>query len=44
MKKVRGVSLLCAGEEQAKKMKKKFRREAEEVYQRIVEILCEEGK
>ena len=38
------LSLLCAGEEQAKKMKKKFRREAEEVYQRIVEILCEEGK
>ena len=38
------LSLLCAGEEQAKKMKKKFRREAEEVYQRIIEILCEEGK
>ena len=38
------LSLLCADEDQAKKMKKKFRREAEEVYQRIVEILCEEGK
>ena len=31
-------------EEQAKTMKKTFRRSAEEIYQRIVEILCEEGK
>jgi hypothetical protein len=38
------MSLLCAGEEQAKTMKKTFRRSAEEIYQRIVEILCEEGK
>lgn len=38
------MSLLCAGEEQAKRMKKTFRRSAEDIYQRIVEILCEEGK
>ena len=38
------LSVLCAGEEQAKTMKKTFRRSAEEIYQRIVEILCEEGK
>jgi hypothetical protein len=38
------LSVLCAGEEQAKTMKKTFRRSAEEIYQRIVEILYEEGK
>lgn len=38
------LSLLCAGEAQARLMKKTFRRSAEEIYQRIVEILCEEGK
>ena len=38
------LSLLCAGETQAKLMKKTFRRSAEQIYQRIVEILCEEGK
>ena len=38
------LSLLCADEAQAKIMKKTFRRSAEEIYQRIVEILCEEGK
>ncbi len=37
------MRLLCANEAQAKKMKKTFRRSAEEVYQRIVAILCEEG-
>lgn len=38
------LSVLCAGEDQAKTMKKNFRRNAEKIYQRIVEILCEEGK
>ena len=38
------LSVLCAGEEQAKIMKKTFRRSAEKIYQQIVEILCEEGK
>ena len=38
------LSVLCAGEDQAKIMKKTFRRSAEQIYQRIVEILCEEGK
>ena len=38
------LNLLCAGEAQAKKMKKTFRRNAEEIYQKIVEILCEERK
>ena len=35
------MELLCAGEEQAKKIKKNFRRGAEEYYQRIVEMLSE---
>ena len=38
------LSVLCAGEEQAKLMKKTFRRSAEKIYQQIVDILCEEGK
>ncbi len=38
------MRLLCADEEQAKKMRKTFRRRAEEIYGRIVEILCEEGE
>lgn len=38
------MRLLCANEEQAKKMKKTFRRSAEEVYQKIVAILSEEGE
>ena len=38
------LSVLCTGEDQAKTMKKTFRRNAEKIYQRIVEILCEEGK
>lgn len=37
------MRLLCSDEEQAKKMKKSFRRRAEAIYGRIVEILCEEG-
>ena len=42
--KIMSLDLLCAGEEQARKMKKTFRRSAEEIYQRIMEILSEEGK
>ena len=38
------LRLLCANEDQAKKMRKTFRRSAEEIYQRIVSILCEEDK
>ena len=35
------LRLLCADEEQAKKMQRRFRRNAEEVYQKIVDILSE---
>ena len=35
------LSLLCSGEEQAKKMEKNFRRDAESYYQKIVELLSE---
>ena len=35
------LHLLCSGEEQAKKMEKRFRRDAEGYYQRIVELLSE---
>ena len=35
------LSVLCADEKQAKKIEKKFRRHAEETYQKIMEILCE---
>ncbi len=36
------LQLLCAGEEQAKKMEKRFRRDAEGYYQKIVELLSED--
>lgn len=36
------LRLLCSGEEQAKKMEKRFRRDAEGYYQKIVELLSEE--
>ena len=35
------LHLLCAGEEQAKAMEKRFRRDAEGYYQKIVELLSE---
>jgi hypothetical protein len=35
------LHLLCSGEEQAKKMEKRFRRDAEGYYQKIVELLSE---
>ena len=35
------MSLLCAGEEQAKKIEKHFRKDAEGYYQKIVELLSE---
>ena len=35
------LHLLCAGEEQAKKMEKRFRKDAEAYYQKIVELLSE---
>ena len=35
------LSVLCSDEKQAKKIEKKFRRHAEETYQKIMEILCE---
>jgi hypothetical protein len=38
------MSLLCEDEEQAKAAKRGFRRSAEQIGRRIVEILCEEGK
>ena len=38
------VELLCAGEEQAKRMEKNFRRNAENYYQKLVELLSEPGK
>ena len=38
------LRLLCAGEEQAKQMEKRFRRGAEEYYQKIMDLLAEEGK
>ena len=41
---VLSMSLLCEDEEQAKTMKRGFRRSAEQIGRRIVEILCEEGK
>lgn len=37
------LQLLCAGEEQAKAMEKRFRKDAEGYYQRIVELLGEMG-
>lgn len=36
------MKILCAGEEQAKRIEKNFRREAEGYYQRIVDMLSEE--
>lgn len=36
------LSLICAGEEQAKKIEKNFRREAESYYHRVVEMLSED--
>ena len=33
------LHLLCSGEEQAKKMEKRFRKDAENYYQKIVELL-----
>ena len=38
------MSLLCAGEEQARQIEKRFRRDAEGCYQKIVELLSEESK
>ena len=38
------LSLLCAGEEQAKKMEKAFRKDAEGYYQRIMSLFTEERK
>ena len=35
------MTLLCAGEEQAKQIEKHFRRDAEAYYQKIVELLSE---
>ncbi len=35
------MHLLCAGEEQAKRMEKRFRKDAEGYYQKIVELLSE---
>lgn len=35
------LQLLCSGEEQAKKMEKRFRKDAEAYYQKIVELLSE---
>ena len=35
------VRLLCADEEQAKSIEKRFRRNAEESYQKIISILSE---
>ena len=35
------LSVLCADEKQARKIEKRFRRHAEETYQKIMEILCE---
>ena len=35
------LHLLCSGEEQAKKMEKRFRKDAENYYQKIVELLSE---
>ena len=35
------LHLLCSGEEQAKKMEKSFRKDAEAYYQKIVELLSE---
>ena len=35
------LHLLCSGEEQAKKMEKRFRKDAESYYQKIVELLSE---
>ena len=35
------LSVLCADEKQAKKIEKKFRRHAEETYQKIMDLLCE---
>ena len=41
---VLSMTLLCADEEQARKIKRNFRRSAEQICQRIVGILCDEGK
>ena len=38
------VELLCSGEEQARRMEKNFRRNAENYYQKLVELLSEPGK
>lgn len=39
------INILCSGKEQAKKMKKNFRRNAEEYYKKIIEMLSgNEGK
>ncbi|MBR5094856.1 MAG: DUF4364 family protein [Oscillospiraceae bacterium] len=35
------LHLLCAGEEQARTMEKRFRKDAEGIYQKIVELLSE---
>ena len=35
------LSVLCADEKQARKIEKRFRRHAEETYQKIMEMLCE---
>ena len=35
------LRLLCSGEEQARKMEKRFRKDAEAYYQKIVELLTE---
>lgn len=39
-----GLRLLCAGEEQAKRIEKNFRRNAEEYYHRITDMLSEEKR
>lgn len=41
---VMSLSVLCADEEMAKKVKRNFRRNAEDIYRRILAILYEEGK
>ena len=38
------LSLLCAGEEQARGIEKRFRRDAERYYQNIIQLLSEEEK
>ena len=35
------LKLLCSGEEQARGIEKRFRKDAEGVYQRVMELLCE---